>query len=360
MTQEFNVVSPEMWNDERFAELSDAGRLLWLRLLTGPEVTNVPGVLVIGRAALAEAMGWSPKKLVQVFKEFDLTDETHPDPMAIADWDSRVIWLPRACVHRRRPKNPNQVTAWRDAWRVIPKCGLKRRASEAINEFLRPLGASFLDAFAALDGQKGTKSEPKLPINNEVGAETNAPCSSVTTDKPITVDPALAHARAISPSLSPSNSSGSDPTCQVGRPPELPAPATAPDTPTPQTKPSARVINVGTAASLEACEIFVATLAESGWNRGAVRERWEVQILCDAINVHLRADGTLAGALAELRRAVREWTTALQDAAHFTSGWGARKFNEWLATGRRPVALRKPAAAAPPSRRAPAVLPELK
>ena len=38
--------------------------------------------------------------------------------------------------------------------------------------------------------------------------------------------------------------------------------------------------------------------------------------------------------LAELRRAVGEWVAAYGAAAQLTSGWGAKRFRDWLAEGR--------------------------
>ncbi len=63
--------------------------------------------------------------------------------------------------------------------------------------------------------------------------------------------------------------------------------------------------------------------------------------------------------LAELRRAVGEWVSAFAGRARFTSGWGARKFADWLAEGRevpvgaaapRAVALAPPPAPSEPER----------
>lgn len=95
-----------------------------------------------------------------------------------------------------------------------------------------------------------------------------------------------------------------------------------------------RVVDVGSARCEGVCETFVATLAEAGWPRAVVREPWERRALCDAINAHLRADGSIDGILAELRRAIFAWVETYRDSPRFTSGWGARKFGDWLAEGR--------------------------
>lgn len=98
---------------------------------------------------------------------------------------------------------------------------------------------------------------------------------------------------------------------------------------------SARLVELGTARCVEACEVYLSALAELGWNRGPVRERWELQAICDAVNTHLRGDGTIRSALDELRRAVAAWSEALEETPQYAGGWSARKFNEWLSTRRR-------------------------
>lgn len=109
------------------------------------------------------------------------------------------------------------------------------------------------------------------------------------------------------------------------------------------------MVDMGTPRCQAACEAFVAALAARGWTRGEVREPWERRALCDAINAHLRADGSAEGVLSELRRAVDEWAQAFDGRQRFTSGWGARKFADWLAEGREPApGTRGTVAAAPP------------
>ena len=51
----FRKVAAGTWGDERFRALSEAGKHLWLYLLTGNEVTSLPGILVVGRAVVVAA-----------------------------------------------------------------------------------------------------------------------------------------------------------------------------------------------------------------------------------------------------------------------------------------------------------------
>ena len=214
MSREFHVVSPEMWSDDRFLALSDDAKLLWIRLLTGPEATVLPGIIVIGRLALAEAMRWPTRKVDQAFRQFAVTHEGHPVPMAIADWHARVLWLPRACWHRRRPKNPNEVTSWRDFWKVVPDCALRREHFEVLRVYLTSLGAGFVQAFDSFAnstrigfGNSGGSNVATLPeLRN--GTTSEQPSNSLETSSGSSelVSSSRARVRSESPSLSASGS----------------------------------------------------------------------------------------------------------------------------------------------------------
>lgn len=316
----FRKVANGTWADERVRSLSEPAKLLWFYLLTGPEVTSLPGLIVIGRAGLAEALGWSPSKLDRHFAELTRTDE-HSTPMAKADWRARVVWLPKGYKHNA-PHNPNVVKAWKELWRAVPECSLKHEALLTLREFMSTLDQSFMTAFEwAVDRYDAVRRRYQVEVPDKSGgapdivtglsAETN-----VVTNLDSSSEPSLARARtAPAPVTVPAVSKG----VKGG------LPASRPE----------RVVDIGTPRATEFCHVFVETLAGAGWPRGDVREAWEIRALCDAINTHLRADGTAAGVLAEIRRAVTEWTRAYANATQFTSGWGARKFGEWLASGRK-------------------------
>lgn len=181
MSREFHVISPQMWNDDRFVALSDEAKLLWIRFLTGPEVTIVPGVIAVGRAAFAEAMDWSLPKFDRAFSQLAKPSESHAHPMAIADWRARVVWLPNACKHRRPPKNPNEVTSWRDYWRIIPDCQPKRDAGVSITDFLRTKGDGFSEAFQSIFVIGEPSKTPKLLGTGDRTTVEQPPNSQPTT-----------------------------------------------------------------------------------------------------------------------------------------------------------------------------------
>jgi hypothetical protein len=150
----FRKVDPRCWADAKFRALSERGKLLWFYLLTGPEVTSVPGVIVAGRLHLAEALGWSPEGFDEAF------GEAFRQGMAKADWKARVIWLPNAWKYNR-PESPNVVRSWRDHWDNTPECELKAQAYQTLKDFAEGLGEAFREAFREACGHPSPNPEPE-------------------------------------------------------------------------------------------------------------------------------------------------------------------------------------------------------
>jgi hypothetical protein len=86
----YRKVEISMWGDDKFRRLSPlppSGQSLWIYLLTGPHTGAMPGLSRIGRAAMAEDLGWSPEALAEAFREL------FREGLAEADWQARVVWL---------------------------------------------------------------------------------------------------------------------------------------------------------------------------------------------------------------------------------------------------------------------------
>jgi hypothetical protein len=67
--------------------------------------------------------------------------------MAKADWNARVVWVPKAIDHNA-PASPNVVLSWADAWDRIPECQLKLEAWQTLGAFLQGMSEGFREAFA--------------------------------------------------------------------------------------------------------------------------------------------------------------------------------------------------------------------
>lgn len=147
----FQRVSTAMWRDSGFLRLPDDTKLLWCRLLTGPERTSLPGLIVTGRAALAEAMGWEVDRFRIAFDPLTALKPWSGRPMARADWSACVVWMPRAVYHCT-PANPNIVLGWQGPWNLVPECDLKEEARSVLSVRISELGTDFVRALRRVLG----------------------------------------------------------------------------------------------------------------------------------------------------------------------------------------------------------------
>jgi prepilin-type processing-associated H-X9-DG protein len=128
----YKKIDPATYGDERFRRLSSpapSGQYLWLYLLTGPHTCPIPGLFSAGEAGLAEALKWATRGFRRAFGELERQG------MARADWQARVVWIPKAIKHNE-PESPSVVTSWRKWLDEMPECDLKREAVEEIGRYL--------------------------------------------------------------------------------------------------------------------------------------------------------------------------------------------------------------------------------
>ncbi len=150
----YSKVSRRVWNDEKFRALSAPkpnAQTLWFRILTGPELTNVPGLFSAWPAGMAQALGWPAEAFSKAFEEVSAKG------MAKADWTAGVAWVPNA-IEYNRPESPNVVRSWRTAWEEIPECQLKAQAYERLRAFLEGMGEAFAKAFDEACGKPSAKA----------------------------------------------------------------------------------------------------------------------------------------------------------------------------------------------------------
>ena len=141
----YSKIDRRIWVDAKFRALSEDAKLLWLYLLTCPENGSMPGLLRIGKAALAEALEWFPERFPKRLPE--RFAELTRNGMAKADWDARLIYLPNA-LRYNAPPNPNVVASWAEHWDNLPECDLKSEAFEAFSSEMKRLGEPFAKRFA--------------------------------------------------------------------------------------------------------------------------------------------------------------------------------------------------------------------
>jgi hypothetical protein len=156
----YRKVSTRIWADDRFLRLSKSqpsAQTLFLYLITGPHSTSLPGLFVAGEAMLAEALGWDTKGFREAFGELfrDGSGNGHDYPLAMADWDSRLVFLPRAIRHNP-PENPNVIKGWKAIWTELPECSLKSLAYAVFEAEIALIGDGHAKAFAdSIERPKG-------------------------------------------------------------------------------------------------------------------------------------------------------------------------------------------------------------
>jgi hypothetical protein len=152
----FSKVERRMWGDAKFRALSKPApnaRDLWVYLITGPHNTSVPGLFMLGEAAMAEAMEWPLPATRKAFAE--IVDAG----MAKFDPTTRLVWLPNALRHNP-PENFNVVVGWRAHWAVLPECALLNEATVALEAGLAAVHASYVQAFAVARGKAPPRPSP--------------------------------------------------------------------------------------------------------------------------------------------------------------------------------------------------------
>lgn len=183
-TGKYSKVTRKIWRSPDFQSLSPmppSGQGLFLYLLTCPELTAIPGVILAGKAALAEALGWSPKAFEEAF------DEGFRKGMAKADWKLRLVWLPNALRHNA-PESPNVVRHWGKAFDELPECDLKVSIFQSVREFMEGLGQGFAKAFreAFREPSPNQEHEPEQEQEQEQKEEREAPVPARVSRVPAT------------------------------------------------------------------------------------------------------------------------------------------------------------------------------
>jgi hypothetical protein len=161
--ERFSKVSRRVWNDAKFRSLTPAppnAQTLWLRLLTGPELTNIPGCFQAWEAGLAQALGWPMKGFREAFAE------AFREGLAKADWEVGFVWVPKAIAHNK-PESPNVVRSWRATWNQLPECALKDEAYHGLKAFLEGLPKGFAIAFGEACGKASPKASPNQEQEQE-------------------------------------------------------------------------------------------------------------------------------------------------------------------------------------------------
>lgn len=135
----YRKVDPRIWNDSKFMELSDSGKLVLFFVLTHPNMTAV-GAMRHTVPGMAAELGWTAEAFREAFME--------ACSKGIVKHDERAsfIWLPNF-IKYNQPENPNVVKAWRTALDLLPECAMLEELIQHVKAFLKGLAIGFQKAF---------------------------------------------------------------------------------------------------------------------------------------------------------------------------------------------------------------------
>lgn len=150
----YRKIDVKIWNDGKFTSLSDSGKLVFLMLLTHPNMTQL-GAMRASIAGLAEELGWEARRFGRAF------DESKSAGMVEHDARACLIYLPNF-IKYNRPESPNVVKAWVKASLLLPECALRERILATAKGFLEVLSEGFQQAFK----EEWAKAYP-LPSGNQ-------------------------------------------------------------------------------------------------------------------------------------------------------------------------------------------------
>ncbi|MGB0419017.1 MAG: hypothetical protein ACPGF8_05450, partial [Opitutales bacterium] len=134
----YRKIDSRIWNDEKFRELSDNGKLVFLFLLTHPHMTAL-GAMRATIPGLASEIGWSQKAFAEAFRE------AFAKGMAKHDEKACFLWLPNFLKYNK-PESPNVVKAWESSLDLLPECALKSLLIQCVKDFTEGLTEGFQKA----------------------------------------------------------------------------------------------------------------------------------------------------------------------------------------------------------------------
>ncbi len=159
----YRKIDPRIWNDAKFSELSDNGKLVFFMLLTHPNMTSL-GAMRGTIEGLAAEMHWTTEAFREAFRE------ALSKGMAEHDAKACFVSLP-SFIKYNQPESPNVVKAWVGALDLLPECDLKNRVVARARDFAEAMPKGFGKAFAEAFAKNMPNQEQEPEQKNKSAAE---------------------------------------------------------------------------------------------------------------------------------------------------------------------------------------------
>ena len=154
----YQKIYVQIWNDEKFIELSEPSKIFFLYLLTSPH-SNLIGAFVIKKGYIAEDLKWSIARVDKAIKEL-VRDE-------LILFDVKVSVVAVSNYLKYNPlENPNQFTGAVKIYKSLPRTSILSSVFNMLvtlsKRFNRPFeGASKPEAVTVTGA--ATEEEPETP-----------------------------------------------------------------------------------------------------------------------------------------------------------------------------------------------------
>lgn len=136
----FRKIDVRIWNDAKFIALSNNAKLIFLFLITHPQMTSL-GAMRGTPQGLAAELQLSTEDFSKAFTE------VLEQGLAKHDRDACCMWLPNFLKYQSA-ESPNVLRNWVKQVEYIPECELKTRAVAGLKAYAEGLSKGFAKAFA--------------------------------------------------------------------------------------------------------------------------------------------------------------------------------------------------------------------
>ena len=124
----FRKIDVRIWNDRKFRELSDNGKLAFILLLTHPNTTQI-GTIRTRVSNLADELGWSNDAMSHAIREAILKGMIDADEKA-------GLMVINNFLRYNAPSSPNAFKSWRELIDLMPECDLLDKHVAGLKTFI--------------------------------------------------------------------------------------------------------------------------------------------------------------------------------------------------------------------------------
>lgn len=136
----YRKIDTRIWNDQKFNELSDNGKLAFFLLLTHPHLTPI-GAMRASLPGLASELRWPFEKLQEAL------NESYIHNMIQYDESASFIWIPNFLKYNQ-PESPNVIRSWENLLDYLPECTLKNHLIKHIKSHVLKMTLPFREALS--------------------------------------------------------------------------------------------------------------------------------------------------------------------------------------------------------------------